>query len=172
MGLLKGRRVYLSGPIEFSCDKHNWRTDPSKVLSEEFGMDVFDPFNDPKQQWAPLLRTARENKDFETMAKIASDFVSKDLTMVSRSDMLIAYTPYRVPTTGTVHEVIHAHADKKPTLLVCPEGKEFCPLWYYGFVDWKDAMFGSWEELYAFLRDVEAGKHNDKKRWRFINNLL
>lgn len=162
----------MCGPIEHDPSRHNWRTEPSRVLVEEFGLNLFDPFEDPKQQWAPLLMEARDKKNYEQIEHIASNFVSKDLTMVSRSDMLVAYLPYLVPTTGTTHEIIHSHSDKKPTLLVCPQGKEFCPLWYYGFIDWRDSMFSSWEELYSFLRDVNAGKHNDKRRWKYINGLI
>lgn len=170
MSYLKGKRCYLSGAIEHSqgCD---WRDNPKKVLVEEFGIDIFDPFADPKQQWVPLLHEAQANKDFETMKRISSQFVRKDLCMVDRSDFLIAYLPYKVPTTGTHHEIINSINAKKPTLLVCPQGKEKVPLWYYGFVP-HEVMFGSWDELYAYLREVEAMKHTENNRWAFIYGLV
>src|SRR5581483_419345 len=108
MSFLKNAKVYLSGPIEFGDDKVNWRLDPKEVLAQEFQLNVFDPFDDPKQQWAPLLEEARSRNDYETMRQIAKNFIRKDLCLVDRSDFLIAYLPYKVPTTGTHHEIINS----------------------------------------------------------------
>lgn len=165
MGYLTGRKIYLSGAIEHGSVV-NWRTDVIAKL-KTYGLDVFDPFDDPKQQWVPTLTKAREEKNYPEIKRICQDFVQKDLTLVSRADLLIAYLPYRVPTTGTVHEIINASKDKKPTLLVCPEGKEFVPFWYFGFIS-DEFMFGSWDELYAYLDEVEQGLHKHHRRWRYI----
>ena len=35
MGYLKGKRVYLSGPIEYGTGP-NWRIEPSKNLRDQF----------------------------------------------------------------------------------------------------------------------------------------
>lgn len=168
---LQNKRCYLSGPIEHDTTGHNWRTEPSKILRDRFGIDLFDPFSDPKQQWAPILKEAQSRKDFETMTKISQAFVRKDLCMVDRSDFLIAYLPYKVYTTGTHHEIINSSNAKKPTLLVCPQGKEFVPLWYYGFVP-HEVMFGSWDALYAYLDEVHQGLHKDNHRWSFVYGLV
>jgi nucleoside 2-deoxyribosyltransferase len=66
---------------------------------------------------------ARDNKDYDTMAKIAKGFLRKDLSLVDRTDFLIANLPYKVPTTGTTHEIINSVNAKKPTMLVCEQGK-------------------------------------------------
>jgi hypothetical protein len=168
---LKNKRCYLSGPIENDKPDHNWRDEPRKVLVERFGIELFDPFADPKQQWVPVLKQARTERDFETMAKIAKSFVRKDLAMVDRGDFLVAYLPSGLPTTGTHHEIINSNNAKKPTLLVCPQGKEFVPLWYYGFIP-HEFMFGSWKELWSYLDDVDAGKHVENNRWAFTYGLV
>jgi len=170
MGYLANRTIYLSGAIEHGSVV-NWRTDVIHNLKNRYQLQVFDPYDDPKQQWVPSLTKARQDKDFPTITKICRDFVSKDLTLVSRADMLIAYLPYKVPTTGTVHEIINSNSDKKPTLLVCPEGKEFVPFWYFGFIK-EEFMFGSWQAVYNYLDEVEAGKHNDNRRWSYIYGLI
>lgn len=169
---LSGRRCYLSGPIEQQDpDALNWRTEPLRRLSEEFELDMFDPFSDPKQaRWEEIVK-AKADKNYEELREIARDFVRKDLGKVDRSDILIAYCPYKVPTTGTTHEVINANDRKKPTLLVCPEGKINVPLWYYGFVP-LEFMFSSWEELYSYLHEVNAGLHIDQYRWSFVYGLI
>lgn len=168
---LRGARCYLSGPIENDSQSHNWRIEPTKVLIERFGVNLFDPFNDPKQQFVPELKKAREEKNYQKMVEIAKNFVSKDLTMVERSDFLISYLPKGVPTTGTHHEIIFSSNNKKPTLLICPQGKEFIPLWYYGFIP-PEAMFGSWEEVYTYLDEVNNGHHTHNRRWLFCYGLI
>lgn len=168
---LKKARCYLGGPIENDSSGLNWRIEPKKVLTERFKVKLFDPFDDPKQQWVPNLEKARQERDYETMAKHARDFVSKDLIMVERSDFIISYLPRGVPTTGTHHEIIFSSDNKKPTLLVCPEGKEFVPLWYYGFIP-HTCMFGSWGDLYAYLQEVVDWKHTENRRWKFRYGLI
>lgn len=168
---LAGKRCYLSGPIENDASGHNWRTEPKRVLVDEFGIDMFDPFDDPKQIWVSPLNEARQKHDYEEMARIAKMFVRKDLCMVDRSDFIISYLPYKVATTGTHHEIINSVNAKKPTLLICPQGKNLIPAWYYGFIP-HEVMFGSWDELYNYLRDVNAGKHKDNNRWHFIYGMV
>lgn len=169
--ILENARCYLSGPIEYDDTNHNWRDVPKKVLVEEFKVNLFDPFEDPKQQWIPLIAEARNKKDYAEMSRIAHGFVRKDLSTVDRSDFIIAYLPKAHPTTGTHHEIISSNNSKKPTLLVCPQGKEHMPLWYYGFIR-HEFMFGSWEELFDYLRDVNAGKHHANDRWAFLYGLI
>jgi hypothetical protein len=167
---LTNKRCYLSGPIENDSVGLNWRIEPKKVLKGVFGLNLFDPFEDPKQQWVPALKEARQNRDFDTMATIAKKFVHKDLAMTDRSDMLIAYLPYKVPTTGTTHEIINSANAKKPVLLVC-ERKELIPLWFYGFIPC-DMMFDGWNNLYDYLHEVNEGKHMENSKWSFIYGLI
>lgn len=171
MNYLKNTKAYLSGPIEYDNDGLNWRTKPKEMLTDAFGINLFDPFEDPKQQWVPAIQEAKEKLDYDAMETIARRFVRKDLAMVDRADFIIAYLPYRVPTTGTHHEIIMANDNKKPVLLVCPEGKQHIPLWYRGFIP-HQVTFGSWEELYMYLHEVDEGVHKDNNRWAFVYGLL
>lgn len=167
MNYLKQRRCYLSGPIQFG-DESNWRDNPKEILEKKFGLQVFDPFADPKQQWVPSLTEAQKTKDIETIVRISKGFVRKDLCLVDRSDFLIAYLPYKVPTTGTVHEIINSNNAKKPTLLVTNlEDISYIPLWYFGFIP-KEFMFAGWASLFKYLEDVNDGQHKDNNRWSFI----
>lgn len=168
---LKNKRCYLSGPIEFGDNGKNWRTAPTKILHAKFGLQVYDPFADPKQQWKPILEEARQKRDFPTMVNVAKKFVHKDLGMVDRMDLLVAYLPYKVCTTGTHHEITTADRSRKPTLLVCPQGKEFVPLWYFGFIP-TEFMFGSWKALYKYLGEVNGGEHLENSRWDFIYEII
>ena len=171
MGYLLGARAYLGGPIEKADPQDDWRTVPKSILKNEFKIDLFDPHADPKQQWSPNLNYAKEQEDYNAVVEIASKFVRKDLCIVDRCDFLIACLPKDVPTTGTVHEIINSNNAKKPTLLVCPQGKKYIPGWYFAFIPHTN-MFGSWETLYRYLRDVDAGKHMTDDRWAYVYKLI
>ena len=172
MNNLRDTRCYLSGPIENDDTLHNWRTKPSTVLRERFEIELFDPFSDPKQQWVPALKEARANGDHDTMVKIAKLFVRKDLCMVDRADFIIAYLPYKVPTTGTTHEIINSNNAKKPTLLVTDCASiAAIPLWYFGFIP-TEFMFAGWDALYAYLDEVDKDKHRDNNRWSYIYGTI
>lgn len=166
MGFLKDQRLYLSGPIEYD-EAENWRDVPKKFLVEEFGINLFDPFDDPKQQWVPALQKAKKEMDLETIIRITKAFVRKDLCMVDRSDFTIAYLPYKVPTTGTTHEIINSNNAKKPTLLVtnCEDISQI-PLWYFGFIP-TEFMFAGWDNLFTYLTEVDRGEHMNNDRWSY-----
>jgi hypothetical protein len=169
MSVLMGKSLYLSGPIQNEVDP-TWRVKPTKILAERFGINVFDPNADKKQQWAPDLASAKTKCNFDEMSRIARLFVRKDMQQVQRADIVVAYLPPGVPTTGTHHEIINSWSYKNPTLLVS-DRKEHIPLWYYGFIDHK-YMFGGFENLYEYLREVDDGKHKDDFRWAFVYGLI
>lgn len=171
---LFNKEVYLSGPIEYDDSGFNWRPAITERLESQFGLKVFDPFNDPKQSRADELNAAKEIEDYDTVAKIAEDFVHKDLGHVQRSDILIANLPYRVPTVGTIHEIIQALTQKIPTILVCTKGKKYLPSWLFGVMKKKHKhfMYGGWEEMFTYLQEVNDKKHLDERRWAFIYGLV
>lgn len=168
---LENATVYLSGPIQFDIDE-DWRSEPRKYLLEEFKINVFDPFLDPKQQWTKILEKACQEENYEQITKVSKSFVRKDLCMVDRADIVIAYLPYKVPTSGTVHEIINSNNSKKPTLLVTNyKNITGIPLWYFGFID-KEFMFAGWESLYEYLREVNSGYHKKNDRWSYLYGLI
>jgi nucleoside 2-deoxyribosyltransferase len=170
VGVLKNLRTYLSGAIEHADPTEDWRTPVKTVLASRFGIKVFDPFDDPKQEKRARMAEYREQHRYDDLADIVHKFVRMDLSIVDRADLVIAYVPYKVPTTGTVHEIILANNAKKPTLLVCPQGKNRVADWYWGFIP-HQFMFGSWDDLYAYLAEVDDGKHADNDRWYFSYNF-
>jgi nucleoside 2-deoxyribosyltransferase len=170
MAKLAGVRLYLGGPIECS-QPNDWRSEPKSVFQNEFKIIVFDPHADPKQQWSPKLAEAKEMEDYETVEEIAKRFCRKDLCLVDRCDFLIAYLPKDVKTTGTIHEIINSNNAKKPTLLICPEGKKHIPGWLFAYIPHTN-MFGSWEALYEYLRKVDRGEMIEDDRWHYVYGLI
>ena len=170
MNYLSKKIFYLSGPIEFD-ENYNWRNEVIEKLKNKFDINIFDPFSDPKQQWVEKIKDYKKIKDFDKLTEIAKGFVRKDLSMVDRCDALIAYLPYKIPTVGTHHEIINANNMKKPVMLVCPQGKENIPIWYYGFLK-HETFFNSWDELYCYLEKVDNRDLITNNRWNFIYGII
>lgn len=169
---LKGAKVYLSGPIQYDTSNLNWRVEPTRVLQDRFGLKVFDPFADPKQQRTDDIKEAIETKNYDTITSIAKDFVRKDLSEVDESKLIVAFLPYKVPTVGTVHEIINSNLAKKPTLLVTDQPDiGYIPLWFWGFIK-QEFMFAGWDKLYNYLQEVDEGKHTGNNRWRGVYKLI
>jgi hypothetical protein len=201
MGYLKNKTCYLSGAIEHDTPTGvNWRNEPIRVLTERFGIDVFDPNADPKQQKAYQLTEHTKSKNLKGIQDIAWGFVRKDLGVVDRTDFIIARFAYekvyypsdipeiirlasegrayeaighmrQVPTTGTIHEIILSDTQHKPTLLICERGAEYLPKWLIGFIK-LDYLFGSWNQVYDYLAEVDDGKRKDDKRWSLTYGLI
>jgi len=140
-GLLRGARVYLSGPMDFVASraaekKYGWRTRVGEFL-RRFGVTVFDPWNKPDV--VGLHEYGREDVDTTKMrdrwtfedsskgaeerAKCSGKFwetLHIDLRMVDTSDFTIAYCPTNIYSVGTVHEIVLCRQQRKPVLFVSP----------------------------------------------------
>jgi hypothetical protein len=139
--ILKGARVYLSGPMDFVASreeekKNGWRTRLGEFL-RTFGVVVYDPWDKPKVLGLPeygkedeFTAQARERWSFEssvhgdrTRTELCNFFWSAlhvDLRMVDTTDFTIAYCPTNVYSVGTPHEIATARLQRKPVLLVSP----------------------------------------------------
>ncbi len=144
--ILKSSRVYLSGPMDFVGSRivekfFGWRAILTPVL-RALHLSVLDPWNKPEVlghreygKEGVINPKSVYEKDFwtnnETRAQFETDFwetVHIDLRMCDLSDFLIAFTPTNVYSVGTVHEIVVARNQLKPTLLVSPPVKyEFFP---------------------------------------------
>jgi len=139
--LLKGARVYLSGPMDFVASreqeaKEGWRVRIGNVL-RALGVIVFDPWNKPEARGlhgygveTPESTRRREEWTFEdspagakARAKVTGHYwetLHIDLRMVDTADFLVAYCPTNVYSVGTVHEIALARQEHKPVLFVSP----------------------------------------------------
>jgi hypothetical protein len=141
-GLLKGARVYLSGPMDFVASRADerrfgWRNRVGEFL-RSYGVIVFDPWEKP--QVRGLHEYGREGVDTtkarnewrfddsdesaQKRAQIAGKFwetLHIDLRMVDTCDFVIAYCPTNIYSVGTPHEIALCRQQKKPVLLVTPK---------------------------------------------------
>jgi hypothetical protein len=168
--LLKGARVYLSGPMDFVASRayekrYGWRNRVGQFL-ETFGAIVLDPWNKPQVkglasdygQEGEETTDIREMWTFErgeigaqTRARISGWFwptVHIDLRMVDSSEFIIAYCPTNIYSVGTPHEIINAREQRKPVLFVSPP-----------------VEFPALQSLREYLK-------NDKRGMKLLDNLL
>ena len=139
--LLKGARVYLSGPMDFVASrreemKYGWRTRVGAFLRAR-GCIVFDPWQKPavrglQEYGREGLDTASTRKawtfeDSRAGAKERAKLTDKfwetlhiDLRMVDTSDFTIAYCPTNIYSVGTPHEISLCRQQRKPVLFVSP----------------------------------------------------
>ena len=140
--LLRGARVYLSGPMDFVASraaekKTGWRNRVGEFL-ESMGVTIFDPWYKPGVRG--LYEYGREDeKSVEAIRRrwtyaggakgaaarhwCARQFRETqhiDLRMVDTSDFTISYCPTNIYSVGTPHEVITATLQHKPVLFVSP----------------------------------------------------
>ena len=168
--ILGGSRIYLSGPMDFVGSRliekfFGWRSILTPVL-KSLGLTVLDPWNKPVVKGLEtygkegVIHSKSEyEKDFwtndKTRARFETDFwetVHIDLRMCDLSDFLIAFTPTNIYSVGTVHEIIVARNQLKPTLLVSP------PITYDLFPEIKDLPEKTKETLkYYGLKENPRG---------------
>lgn len=170
MGYLNGKKLYLAGPIEYQSGP-NWRLEVVKHLTEEFGIEVFDPHADEKEKYLPELLESKARGDFDTTTEIARKFVRSDLGHLDRCDIVLANIPSGIPTVGTVEEILTGLHNKKPVILVCEDGKRNIPSWYYGIMN-HNMFFGSFNETFSYLREVNDGKHREERKWAFVCGMV
>jgi hypothetical protein len=139
--LLKGARVYLSGPMDFVASraaekKHGWRNRIGDFL-RHLGVTVFDPWNKPEVRG--FYEYGREDVDStgsraawtfddskagaEARARCSGQFwetLHIDLRMVDTSDFVVSYCPTNIYSVGTPHEIILCRQQRKPVLFVSP----------------------------------------------------
>jgi hypothetical protein len=139
--ILRGARVYLSGPMDFVASReeerrNGWRTRVGQFLRAR-GVTVYDPWNKPTILGLPeygkedeFTAKARDRWTFEdspqgdkVRAEVCDLFwptLHTDLRMVDTTDFLVAYCPTNVYSVGTPHEIAMARLQHKPVLFVSP----------------------------------------------------
>ena len=160
--LLRGARVYLSGPMDFVASRtvekqFGWRNRVSDFL-QGMGVTVFDPWFKPDVRG--LHEYGREDvksgdrlrdrwtykggvEGAKARAWCARQFwetLHIDLRMVDTSDFTISYCPTNIYSVGTPHEIILATNQHKPVLFVSPP-----------------VVFPTLEELREHLKHDEKG---------------
>jgi nucleoside 2-deoxyribosyltransferase len=172
--VLNRTKCYLAGNIENSNAPHSWR-DLVKTELAATGIIFFDPLkkpfmdsvNEDKEHMARLA-VIREAGRFDELSKTMRKIRVEDLSLVDRSDFLIAVISAKTASWGTAEEVFWANRMKKPIYLVVSEGKKACPFWIFGTLP-ADQIYGDIREVIADIRHIDSGeKKLDMNRWKIF----
>ena len=95
--------------------------------------------------------------------------VSIDLHYLDLSNFVVAYLDLDVRLTGSITEITYAALEKKPIIIICPQGKAKLPNWLYGMCDHR-LFFDDIESSKQYINKVNNNKiFISAERWRFIN---
>ena len=176
-GILNKTKTYLIGPMQYA-DGRSWREDMTEFL-QNMGVTVFDPYkkpfiNAPQEDEKTHERMAQlmANGDYDEVANHFKSVRAFDLSMVDRSDFIICYLNPKVPTFGTIEELVTGIRMKRPTFVVVEGGKQFTPLWVLGMMPHK-YIYDSFEDVKKVLTNIDTGvKSLDSDRWRLFKPEL
>ena len=163
MSYLKGKTVYLAGPIHAVADDGiGWRNFLTPKL-ETFGLNVDDPCKNTAKGVGEVkddklkFNTLISEEKYQEVKEAFYPIVRKDLRSVDKADFLIAVYDPSIHMLGTIHEMVVADTQKKPILLwFDKKHKNNVNTWVFTFV--KSAwIFTDWEVLINYLSKVDEG---------------
>lgn len=165
--------LYLSGPMDFADDGgKGWRQEWTDKLvdigitSKQIYNPCKKPFNGAQFELdneADIWKKCRETENWELMEKTASQIMHIDLRLVDKADIILVNFPrmkngFRVPTYGTIHELVIAHQQRKPIFMVWEEtGKKDCSAWLMKLVGHKN-IFAHVNQLINHLTLISQGQ--------------
>lgn len=169
---LSHTRCYIAGPIEYQKNKNEKYEYMKSIIDflQKNEVNVLDPQKIRMNGVSEISDRKKmfDENNFNEIRRQAKIIVRKDLRCIDISDFIIAYLPSNICTVGTIHEIIESDRQKKPTLILCPQGKKNIPLWLYGIIPLR-YMFESIDEILNYLKKINE---NDKiiqydDRWQF-----
>ncbi len=172
-------RCYFAHPIEFAnkLENNNIELHTKQIVEylTKKNVEAIEP-----EKVIALGINEVENREqlfndhnFKEIRRQMKIIVRKDLRSVDISDFIIAYLPKGVRTTGTIHEIIQCDAQRKPTLIICPDGIQHIPAWLFGIIPLR-YMFGSINDLFQYLYSIDQSDlcKIEDDRWQFIISAL
>lgn len=173
MNQLNGMRFYQSGAIDRVADAGvGWRNAITPIL-EKMGIVVMDPckkpINDMNSVEGPdfqsLKKQLKKDGNFQELSRRMKLIRNIDLRMVDAADALIVNLDMDVHLCGTYEEIFLANRQKKPILIMCPQGISAIPDWLFGTLP-LEFMFHNWPSMVDYLRYVDSGMKVNS-RWIF-----
>jgi hypothetical protein len=166
MNYLKGKKVYLSGPMHLAIDDGAiWRDSITPKL-KDMGMEILDPCRKPINANPDLNEVGKNKEKFRDLITVEEwktvkhefwPIVRCDLRMVDHCDFIIFnYNPL-TPMVGSIHELVVATFEKKVVLLKYDRNQlsDFNP-WMATFIK-EHHFFAEWEDMFDYLRKVDEG---------------
>ena len=171
MGYLTDKTTYLAGNIHSTSNNDygvGWRDKITPIVEDRFKVKVINPCKDgegdSKQDQLYFRQLIKERKFVELKEEFYK-VIRKDLKAVDKADFIIFYHNPKIPTIGTIHEVINAANQKKPVLIVCDEDNiDHLNPWLLTIIkpQW---LFTTWDAMIEYLDGVNNGKIETSHWW-------
>jgi hypothetical protein len=167
--------VYLSGPIQYAQDYGvDWRRSfVTKVREYNLPIHIIDPCNKQDKRfdeigvWRSRLRDMKLAGDFEGVRDAMKKIRRWDLRAVDLSDSVVFYIDPKIPTMGTIDEIVTAERQQKPVLAICNCNMSDVPDWLFTIVRHTE-MFGSVDACVDYLACIDYGSFVADDRWVMI----
>ena len=155
-------------------DAVGWRNDLKPFLFEK-GVGVLDPCDKATtiaiedQDVREKKKILKEQGRYDELRDIMKPICAIDLRMVDICSFVVLYIDTDIHMAGSYHEATVAINQKKPVLIVCKQGKENIPDWFFGVIPHK-MMFSNWDELKDYLNYIDTAEDAEhENRWRFLD---
>ena len=171
--------VYLSGPIQFARNFGvDWRKAfTQSVLSYNLPLKIIDPCNKQDKAfeeigtWRQHLKEMKEKGDFDAVTKAMKKIRRWDLRAVDLSDFVVVYIDPKIPTMGTIDEIVVAERQRKPVLAICNCELKNVPEWLFTIVRHEE-MFRTVAECVTYVASIHYGIHPADDRWVMIRSKV
>ena len=87
--------------------------------------------------------------------------------MVDISSLIVCYLD-GTPGVGTYDEIFMAAAQRKPVIVIAPNGFDKISNWLFGRLDYR-LFFPSIEKAVEYISGVDNGSITPSDKWRFFN---
>lgn len=169
---LRGKRVYLCGPIAMLADSGiTWRDYITPILANTYGCIVDDPCKKTTEGISEVgkdkeyFKSLIQKKDWVTLKEKFYPIVRYDLKAVDKADFIIYNYNPNVPTVGSTHEAVNASQKKTPVLIKydAKDIDSFNP-WIVTFVKptW---IYDDWNDMFKYLDKINAGELDSSHWW-------
>jgi len=177
IGRLKHTLVYLGGSIDFAPDLGiGWREKITPWL-ENRNIKVINPCNKwfmeekfkEGQDFVNYRNNLKESGDFDELSKIMKEIRHIDLRLVDYASWLLVYIDMSIPHFGTIEEFTWANRCKKPSIIICKQGKKSLSDWAFGCIPHTN-IFNNFNEAKEYIRHIDEDNNiDDLGRWVFMD---
>lgn len=172
-------RVYMVGPMDRAIGRgKQWREELTPFLQSK-GMLVLNPcekqlLNEEDLETEEILKKRHEaklNGDFDYVVS-KSRIRDIDLRLVDEANFLICNLDLDQSPCGTWEEVFSGNRQKKPAIIMCPQGLHKIPDWlFWVFKEvYKDMFVDNWDKVKKYITYIDSSPTiRDWDRWKFID---
>ncbi len=171
---LKYLSSYLIGPIDADPNLgKSWRDEMEPFLAN-LGVRVFNPLNKPVEggsevEQREFRKQLLSEGRYDEFRKIMKRIRAIDLRFTDLADFLVVNLDIDILMCGTFEEICTANRQRKPIIIMCPQGKPNIPQWMFAQLP-HQLFFNNWEEVKSYLNNINNDEVVDTvgDRWLFF----